>query len=115
MTFIDQPDKPSPGKDRSNKGKRRAERPARSKNAEDSREGGQSLQQEEKIGLSGGQPATDKAGMDMSKYTGPESKASSQLDDPEAPYHTGPGSGLSAQEDAHEESEQNPDEEDHSF
>ncbi len=49
----------------------------------------------ETIGLIGGQPTDDKRGLDISQYTGPGSKPGSEFNDPEAPYHTGPGTGLS--------------------
>jgi hypothetical protein len=46
------------------------------------------------IGLNGGQSKDDNRGIDISKYAGPESKTSNAIDDPEAPYGTGPGNGL---------------------
>lgn len=52
----------------------------------------------ETVGLIGGQPIGDTRGLDVSHYTGPKTQASSQFDDPQAPYHQGPGSGLSEEE-----------------
>ena len=49
----------------------------------------------ETVGYVGGQPTDDDRGLDVSQYTGPGSKPSSEFNDPKAPYHQGPGSGLS--------------------
>ncbi|MXV14098.1 hypothetical protein [Hufsiella ginkgonis] len=46
------------------------------------------------IGLNGGQAPDDPDGIDISKYTGPESDESTRLSDPDAAYGTGPGNGL---------------------
>ncbi len=43
------------------------------------------------VGLIGGQGKDDEGGLDMSQYTGPNSKPSNEFNDPNAPYHTGPG------------------------
>ena len=63
----------------------------------------------ETVGLVGGQPIDAEGGLDISQYTGPESKPSSAFDDPKAPYHQGPGSGLSKEEEAEEADWENPD------
>ena len=68
---------------------------------------------EETVGLIGGQAIDDPRGLDISHYTGPGSKPSSEFNDPAAPYHQGPGSGLS-REDAEGEWE-NPEPENDSF
>lgn len=47
------------------------------------------------IGLSGGQPK-EKGGLDISHYTGPDSRTTSQLEVEEEPHKNGPGSGLPA-------------------
>lgn len=57
------------------------------------------------IGLTGGQSADSKGGLDISKYTGPKSKPSSLFKDPEAKFKTGPGNGLSSEENQAQESE----------
>ena len=57
------------------------------------------------IGLTGGQSADSKGGLDISKYTGPKSKPSSLFKDPEAKFKTGPGNGLSSEENQDQESE----------
>ena len=59
------------------------------------------------IGLTGGQSADSKGGLDISKYTGPKSKPSSLFKDPEAKFKTGPGNGLSSEENKAQESEKN--------
>ena len=64
---------------------------------------------DETVGLIGGQAIDDERGLDISQYTGPISKPSSEFDDPKAPYHQGPGSGLSAKEEAEEADWENPD------
>ena len=57
------------------------------------------------IGLTGGQSADSKGGLDISQYTGPKSKPSSLFKDPEAEFKTGPGNGLSSDENQDQESE----------
>jgi hypothetical protein len=47
------------------------------------------------IGLSGGQPK-EKGGLDISHYTGPDSRTTSQLKVEEEPNKSGPGSGKPA-------------------
>ncbi|WP_411274706.1 hypothetical protein [Daejeonella sp.] len=64
---------------------------------------------EETVGYVGGQAADDTRGLDMSQYTGPGSKPSSEFKDPEAPYHQGPGSGLTKEEEAESADWENPD------
>lgn len=61
------------------------------------------------VGYVGGQPTDDKRGLDVSQYTGPVSKPSSELDVPEEPYHTGPGSGLSQKRKSEDADWENPD------
>lgn len=51
------------------------------------------------IGLSGGQPK-EEGGLDISHYTGPDSKASSELEVEEEPFKMGPGNGLPAEPDS---------------
>lgn len=67
------------------------------------------------IDLAGGQPRNDQGGVDMSQYTGPNSKASSQLVDPESPYRTGAGNGLADQKKTEEADWENPEPENDSF
>lgn len=55
---------------------------------------------DETVGYVGGQAADDPRGLDISQYTGPGSKPSSEFNDPKAPYHSGPGSGLTKDEEA---------------
>jgi hypothetical protein len=55
---------------------------------------------EETVGYVGGQPIDDARGLDISQYTGPHSKPSSEFEDPKAPYHQGPGSGLTPEEES---------------
>ncbi|SKB80953.1 hypothetical protein [Daejeonella lutea] len=69
----------------------------------------------ETVGYVGGQPTDDERGLDVSQYTGPGSKPSSEFKDPAAPYHQGPGSGLSQQEKADETDWENPEPENDSF
>lgn len=69
----------------------------------------------ETVGYVGGQPADDTSGLDVSQYTGPGSKPSSEFKDPNAPYHQGPGSGLSQGEEAEGADWENPDPENDSF
>lgn len=64
---------------------------------------------DETVGYVGGQAADDPRGLDISQYTGPSAKPSSEFDDPKAPYHTGPGRGLSQEEKAQEADWENPD------
>jgi hypothetical protein len=64
---------------------------------------------QETVGYVGGQAADDERGLDISQYTGPGSKPSSAFDDPKAPYHQGPGSGLSEKEKADADDWENPD------
>ncbi len=64
---------------------------------------------EETVGYVGGQATDDPRGLDISQYTGPGSKPSSEFNDPKAPYHQGPGSGLSQEENAQEADWENPD------
>ncbi len=70
---------------------------------------------EKTVGYVGGQPTDDERGLDVSQYTGPGSKPSSEFQDPQAPYHQGPGSGLSRKEEAEGEDWENPDPENDSF
>lgn len=114
MTFIDQPDERSAKKDAGSKNNNKAVQKNVSpvpghgsqENVTDAGETGQ--KHEKDIGLVGGQPKEDKGGLDISQYTGPGSKPSATFDDPQAPYHTGPGSGLSADEEAAEAERENP-------
>jgi hypothetical protein len=69
----------------------------------------------ETVGLIGGQPIDDQRGLDISQYTGPGSKPSSQFKDPDAPYHTGPGTGLSQEEEAQRSEWENPEPQNDSF
>ena len=64
---------------------------------------------DETVGYVGGQAADDPRGLDISQYTGPASKPSSDFNDPEAPYHQGPGSGLSQEEENQNADWENPD------
>jgi hypothetical protein len=50
------------------------------------------------IGLSGGQSKDDDRGDDMSQFENPDSKASTQLNDPHEHYHSGPGNGMNSNE-----------------
>ena len=61
------------------------------------------------VGYIGGQAAGDNRGLDISQYTGPASKSSSEFNDPKAPYHQGPGSGLSKKEETEKKEWENPD------
>lgn len=61
------------------------------------------------VGYIGGQAADDNRGLDISQYTGPASKSSSEFNDPKAPYHQGPGSGLSKKEETEKKEWENPD------
>jgi hypothetical protein len=61
------------------------------------------------VGYVGGQAADDNRGLDISQYTGPASKSSSEFNDPKAPYHQGPGSGLSKKEETEKNEKENPD------
>ena len=61
------------------------------------------------VGYIGGQAADDNRGLDISQYTGPASKSSSEFNDPKAPYHQGPGSGLSKKEETETNEWENPD------
>jgi hypothetical protein len=65
--------------------------------------------------FAGGQARNDPDGLDISQYTGPGSKPSSKFEDPEAPYHMGPGSGLSHGEETEGGDWENPDPENDSF
>lgn len=69
----------------------------------------------ETVGLVGGQPIDAEGGLDISQYTGPGSKPSSAFNDPKAPYHQGPGSGLSQEEETEGADWENPDPENDSF
>ncbi len=64
---------------------------------------------EETVGYVGGQATDDERGLDVSQYTGPGSKPSSELNDPSAPYHQGPGSGLTQKEENQDADWENPD------
>lgn len=64
---------------------------------------------DETVGYVGGQPTDDERGLDVSQYTGPGSKPSSQFRDPKAPYHQGPGSGVSQNKDPEDADWENPD------
>ena len=57
------------------------------------------------IGLTGGQSVDSEGGPNISQYTGPKSKPSSLFKDPEAEFKTGPGNGLSSEENQDQESE----------
>lgn len=70
---------------------------------------------DETVGSVGGQPIDDNRGLDVSQYTGPGSKPSSEFEDPKAPHHQGPGSGLSKEEEAEGADWENPDPENDSF
>lgn len=106
MTFIDQPDDRSQKKNQGNKNNNKAvqknESPASAHENQDNITDAEEPEQKpgKTIGLIGGQPKEDNGGLDISQYTGPGSKPSGSFDDPQAPYHTGPGSGLSEDEES---------------
>ncbi len=60
---------------------------------------------DETVGYTGGQPLDDSRGLDISQYIGPDSKVSSDFKDPKAPYHQGPGSGLTKEEEKRRDEE----------
>ncbi len=64
---------------------------------------------DETVGYIGGQATDDERGLDISQYTGPGSKPSSEFSDPKAPYHQGPGSGLTPKEESEDADWENPD------
>ena len=68
-------------------------------------EAGVKTEPEVTLGLIGGQYKDDERGIDVSKYEdGPNSKSSTQIEDSNSPYGTGPGNGMH-----HSSDEQNSD------
>lgn len=86
-----------------------------SKNKENLSQAEKTGHPDETVGYVGGQATDDERGLDISQYTGPGSRPSSDFKDPKAPYHQGPGSGLSQGEEAEGADWENPEPENDSF